>query len=160
MGRLTVQGLEDFSSRIAALGSKGVPMIKMAIYDGAAIMIEQVKREIQGIPEEEGYMPPGRKRHVIAARDKKALLDHAGISHMQDREGKVSLSISFDGYTDYTTRSFPQGVPIPLLARSIVKGTSVRSQYDFMQRAKRAAQQAAQNQMIVTASNYIQQIQK
>ena len=49
MGRLTVQGLEDFSSRIAALGSKGVPMIKMAIYDGAAIVV-RVAKSVQGRP--------------------------------------------------------------------------------------------------------------
>lgn len=150
MGRLNVSGLDDFSSMLASLGARGVPLAKMAMYDGAAILIDFVKQEIAAIPEEEGYMLPGRKRQVVTARDKQALLEHVGIAHMKEQNGKITVTVGFDGYTEYTTKQYPGGVPVSLLARSIAKGTSVRGKCDFMRKAYERAQAAVAQQMQLT----------
>lgn len=156
MAHLNVKGLEDFSSMMASLGTKGEALAKMSMYDGAAILIDYIKQEIRAIPEEEGYIIPGGKRQVVTARDKQALLDHVGIAHMTKHNGVLTVSIGFDGYTEYTTKQYPGGVPVSLLARSIISGSSVRHRYDFLRKAYDRAQAAVQDQMQLT---FIQSIQ-
>jgi len=155
MAKMAITGLEDFSSLLQSLGTMATPIAKMAMYDGAAILIEYLKQEIRAIPEEEGYMLPGRKRQVVTARDKEALITHVGIARMREQGGKVRVTIGFDGYTEYITKQYPQGVPVSLLARSIVKGTSVRGKDDFVRRAVQRAQTAVQQAMILDVQNFI-----
>lgn len=160
MPKMTVKGLEDFSSQLRQLGTRSEGVMKCAVFDGAAVLIEAVKEEIRAMPEEEGYLPPGAKRHVLTKREKQELLDHVGIAHMKTQDGKVSTTISFEGYTEHTTRAFPGGVPIPLIARSLEKGTSVRHQYDFLGKALNKARARVQQAMINAANERMNNITK
>lgn len=144
---MTITGLEEFSSQIRALGDKGADVMKAAAYAGAGVIADAVKNEIGALPVEDGYMPPGTKRAVISASDKADLINGVGISHMDNTGGKVTVAVGVNGYSSHPTKQYPSGVPLPLIARSIESGSSVRQKNPFMRRAGNNAKANAQQAM-------------
>ena len=157
---MTVSGLEDFSLMIQQLGESGVKIAHNAVYSGAGQLIEKVKDEIRALPTEEGYLPNGKKRAVVTKREKEALLNHIGISKIETIGGKTTVAIGFNGYTDYTTKKYPSGVPIPLIARSIESGSSVRQKNAFLRRTANLNKDAVQTTMIEAANKTIENLQR
>ena len=158
MAKMTVTGLEDFSSMIRALGDKGTDVAKAAVYAGAGVLAEAVKAEISALPVEEGFLPPGDLHNVITASDKEDLLRGVGISHMEDAGGKVTAAVGVNGYSSTATKKYPSGVPLPLIARSIESGSSVRRKNPFMRRAGNAAKARAQQAMTEAAMAKINEL--
>lgn len=160
MARMTVTGLDNFSVMIQALGDSGREVMKAAVYAGAGEMAAALKEEIRKLPEEEGYLPNGSQRAVLTAAEKQALLDHVGISKLDDDGGRVSAAVGFNGYTEHATKKYPQGVPVPLIARSIESGSSVRKKRPFMRQAANAARERVQKAMLEAANTYLQTLAK
>jgi len=160
MAKLTIQGLDDFSVLLQSLEQKGMAVAKAAVYAGADVMINAVKEEINALPQQQGYMRPGEKRDVVTRREKEALLQHVGIARMDDTGGKVNTAIGFDGYADITTKKYPSGLPVPLIARSIESGSSVRVKHPFLRRAANNAKPAVQRAMLEAAEAEIAKLQK
>ena len=155
----TVKGAEEFSAKLAGLaGNDVITVMKAAVYAGAEIIADQVKAEIQNLPEQSGYMPEGKKRNVIGTNDKRMMQERLGISHMKAEGDKVSLAVGFNGYNDRPTKKYPRGVPIPLIARSIESGSSVREKNPFIRRAFNACKSRAQAAMNEAADKEIQKI--
>lgn len=160
MARMTIQGLDDLSGLIRSLQEKGVEVMKAAVYAGADAMVEAVKESIRALPEEEGYMPAGEKRNTVTRDEKEALLTHIGIAKFDNTGGKVTTAIGFEGYTDHPTRKYPSGVPVPLIARSIESGSSVRRKIPFLRQAANRAKEQAQKAMADAANKKLQEITK
>lgn len=158
MAKMTVEGLENFSAFLQSIQDRGEGVMKAAVYAGAGAMVEAIKAEIQALPEEEGYLPDGEKRHVVTKNEKEALLSHIGIAKMEFTGGKVSTAIGFDGYTNQQTKKYPAGVPVPMIARAIESGSSVRMKIPFMRRAAAGAKERVQAAMIEAAEKEIQKI--
>lgn len=158
MARLTVKGLDEISATLDRMGKEGRNIAKAAVYAGADKMISQVKEEINSLTEQSGYVKDGDRRNVVKPWEKQALLDHVGISHMDETGDKVSTAIGFNGYADYPTKKYPGGVPVPLIARSIESGSSVRQKNAFLRRAKNNADAAAKAAMVEAARAYIDKI--
>lgn len=157
--RMTVKGLEDFSTRLQSLGDEMGGAMKQAVYAGTGAMIEAVKSQIRALPEEEGFMPPGCQRFVVRAAEKRALLTHVGISPIEFDGGRASAAVGFDGYAeDLATKTYPGGLPVPLLARAIESGSSVRRKHPFLRAAANAAKAACEAAMIEAADAAIQKI--
>lgn len=147
MARLTIQGLDDFSMRLQSLADHGEAVAKQAVYAGAGTMVEAIKAEINALPEQQGYMPTGEKRNVVTRDEKAALLSHIGIAKMDSTGGKVATAIGFEGYSEHATKKYPSGVPVPLIARSIESGSSVRRKIPFLRNAANKAKAAVENAM-------------
>lgn len=158
MAKMTVTGLEDFSSMLRALGEKGKDVAKAALYAGAGVLAEAVKAEISGLPEEEGFLPPGDLRSVITASDKSDLMGGVGISHFEEEGGGINAAVGINGYSSTPTKKYLSGVPLPLIARSIESGSSVRRKNPFMRRAGNAARARAQQAMTEAAMAKINEI--
>ena len=158
MARMKVEGLADFSTMLQSLQGEGVPICKRAIYDGAAVLIEEVKRQIQEIPEQKGFMHGSNKRRYIAPWEKKDLLSHAGIAHINEKSGNVSTSIGFDGISKYKSKAHPSGIPVPILAYAVIRGGPNREYYDFLRRAFKAAAPRVQQVMQATAEAEIKKL--
>lgn len=124
-------------------GTQAVDVMKAACYAGIGVLADALKTEINNLPEEEGYMKPGKKRNVITAHDKKMLKDRLGVSRIDATTDKADVVVSFSGYNDKPTKKYQNGVPIPLIARSIESGSSVRRKNPFIRRAFNNAQQTA-----------------
>ena len=120
-------------------GDQSIIVMKSAIYAGAGVLADAIKSEIQNLPEESGYMPKGKKRNVIGKHDKQALQNGLGISHIEATGEKADAVVSFNGYNGRPTKKYPQGVPLPLIARSIESGSSVREKNAFVRRAFNSA---------------------
>ena len=159
MPKMKLQGLEEVSILINRMAEQGETVAKAAVFAGAAKAAEELRKQVQALPEEEGYMKPGRKRQNVTRAEKEALLSHMGISHMDTDGGKVSAAIGFDGYAEnIRTRKHPQGLPVPLLARSIESGSSVRQKNPFIRRAGNAVKATVQQTMEVAAYEQIEKI--
>ena len=158
MAKMTVTGLDDISSLLHQLGEKGVEIATNAVYSGAGAMIERVKEEINALPVEEGYLPNGKKRHSVTQREKDNLISHIGISRIETIGGKTTVAIGFDGYTDYTTKKYPSGVPVPLIARSIESGSSVRQKIPFLRKTANQNKESVKAAMINAANDTINNI--
>lgn len=158
MARMTVKGLTDWSIKLQELGEAAGDVMAKAVYAGAGAVADAVKSAIDTIPEQQGYMPDGTQR-VSATRDEKAdLKEGLGISTFDNVGGKVSCAVGFEGYSRHKTRKYPKGVPIPMIARSIEKGSSVRAAYPFVRRAAQKVKESAKSSMVDAAQKAIDEI--
>lgn len=155
---MTVTGLEDFSAMLKALGDKGQDVAKAAVYAGAGVLAEAVKAEISALPEEEGFLPPGDLRSVITSSDKADLISGVGISRFDDTGGSITAAVGVNGYSSTPTKKYPSGVPLPLIARSIESGSTVRRKNPFMRRAGNAAKARAPQAMTEAAMAKIKEL--
>ena len=105
-------------------------------------------------------MRGNEKRNAVKRWEMDALIKHAGISHADDRNGVASIAVGFDGYADITTEKYPSGVPVPLIARSIESGSSVRVKHPFLRRAANEAKPEVQRAMVEAAEKMIAKLQK
>lgn len=159
MPKIEVTGLEEFVARIKRLADSQAieDMQKVAVYAGQAEVLKEIKAQIQGLPEQEGYIPESRlPRNVVTRKEKQQLIEHLGISTMENKDGTVSNSVSFTGYTNIITKKHPQGIPTILLARSINSGSSVRKKIPFIRHAKAAVKFRAQTAAVKAAEELLQ----
>lgn len=160
MARMTVKGLEEFTTALHNLGDKMEGVMKEATYAGADKLIESVKTQISSLPTQDGYMPEGQKRGVITEDEKRDLLSHVGISRMESTGGKVTVAVGFNGYSSHRTKKYPNGVPIPLIARSIESGSSVRRKVPFMRTAAKSNAEGIKAAMTGAATAAIEKLTK
>lgn len=138
--KMTVKGLDDYITALHDLDADTDKIIKSALYDGAGVLIEEVKSRISALPEDRGYKQKGVQRNVATPDEKKDLLEHIGIAHFAKKGDAIGTAIGFNGYSRHKTKKYRQGVPIPLIARSIESGSSVRQKHPFMRQSVKAVQ--------------------
>lgn len=160
MAKMTVKGLEEFSTTIHALKDEGIKIMNAAVFTGADVMVQAVKDAIKALPEEEGYVENGKLRNVVTHDEKEALLSSIGIAKFDNTGGKVTTAIGFNGYTEHRTKKYDKGVPIPLIARSIESGSSVRRKIPFMRQAANRARDQVQKAMVDAAEKKMQELKK
>lgn len=159
MARMKTEGLADVALMFGELANAGVPIAKMAVYDGARVMADEIRRESGALPEDkERHLHGGEKYAVITKRDKKDLTKHLGITKITYTSTGARAVIGFAGYGSRATHKYKKGLPMALLARSLMKGTSVRGKSAFIDRAVSKASDKAQNAMIDTATKVITKI--
>jgi hypothetical protein len=125
-----VEALEDYSKLLSELADNPIPFFKEATYEGAAVMADGIRKEIQSATIH------SNASDGMTKIEQQALLKGLGISKFDVRDG-ANVKIGFAGYGDVPTKKWPKGVPIPLTARSLIGGTSWRVKDDFMGRAIR-----------------------
>lgn len=130
MARFEVKALDEYVDLLSSMSEKqSKEIIEEAIYEGAGIIADEIKSEIEGLK-------TGKSAHNGVTEDeKKDLIEGFGIAPMQYKNGAHDVKIGFDGYGSKPTRKYPKGVPIPLTARSIISGTSFRPKNNFVRRA-------------------------
>lgn len=144
-----VKGGEEFSALLSGLaGDQAITVMKAAVYSGVGVLADALKAEIQSLPEDNGFKPNGFKRNVIDRHDKRMLQERIGISKIESTGDRANAVVSFNGYNERPTKKYPNGVPVPLIARSIESGSSVREKNPFVRRAFNAAKTNAQQKAI------------
>ena len=134
--KLNVKGMDDILAALNSLNADTEKIVSDAMYDGAKMLIEECKKNIQNLPVQNGYLKNGVRRDCCTEDEKTELLKNIGIASFQKQNGKVSTAIGFHGgYTSHKTKKYPNGVPIVLIARSIESGSSVRVKHPFMRTA-------------------------
>lgn len=160
MAKIEFKGLEAYSAklnRLEALSRDKV--IGAAVYDGAAIVADAVKAEIQALPVDESHDSKTKKIGPSQA-DKDALLQGMGVAPLRNDNGFVNVKVGFDGYDDRPTVKYSRGHPIPMLARAIQSGTSWMQGNPFVKTAVRKSRKLAEAAMARRAEEEIDKIMK
>ena len=155
MAKLSIEGVAELRAMLSRLGDKAPEAAKAALYVGAATAADTVRAQIQALPEESGYMPKGQQRKGVKPTEKRELLEHLGIAPFEVKNDAMNTRVSFDGYAEsLKTDQYPNGLPIPLLARSIESGSSVRKKNPFMRKAEAACRSSVQAAMTDVIQKY------
>lgn len=159
MATIQFKGLEEYELRLSRLARDTERICGAAIYQGAAIVADEIKRGIAALPVVRGYgtdadpLPGG-----VTAAQKQGLLDGLGIASMQEDAGFYNVKIGFDGYNRTRTEKYPQGQPNQLVARGVESGTSWKQKRPFVRPAVTRARKRAEQAMAETLDKEIQKI--
>lgn len=158
MAKANVKGTEDVSKMLVALGKAGDAIGKMAVYDGAAVIADEIRKQINALPEQDfKYLKDGEQFGVITPQDKEDLANSLGIDQIERAAEGIRTVVGFAGYGSHPTKKYPKGLPMPLLARAIESGSSVRAKRPFVRKAVNAKRKVAKQKMIETGERLIQQ---
>lgn len=139
--------LENYASRIAALGSRSGEICGKAVYEMAGIVADKIRSNLESIhaePDTEGLAAWKEQRKAkLTYSEKQGLLNGLGISSLEDDNGYQNVKIGFDGYNSVKTRKYPKGQPNVLIARALESGSSVRDKQPFVRPAVNAARAEA-----------------
>lgn len=140
---------DDFTAKIKNLGKEFERVAKKAVYAGAEIIADQVKQNMQELPEDEfRRLKEGEQFNGVPTQQKNELIESFGITRMSyDKYGVFHAKLGFDGYGKYKSKKYPKGLPNDLLARSIESGSSVRVKTPFFRKAVAAKKAEAQRKM-------------
>lgn len=148
MAKITFRGLEQYELRISRLGKEAERIAGEAIYEGAGVVADAVKANIQALPVVTGYgttsnpLPGG-----VTAVQKSGLIEGFGISTMQNEGGYYNVKLGFDGYNRTKTERYPQGQPNQLVARGVESGTSWKQAHPFVKPAVSKSRKQAEKAM-------------
>lgn len=148
-------GMADYLKELESLSANSEEVCKRALYQGAAVMASAIKSEMAKIPDRSWHS--GRIASGLTKEEKEDLVSGFGISKMRNSDGVIDVKLGFDGY-GHKTKKFPSGVPVPLIARSICKGTSWLAKYDFISKAERAAKAATESKIQQTFDSELQKL--
>lgn len=147
MARLQFKGLEEYEAQLLKLRGLTEQMIGEAIYEGAAIVADEVKKGIESLPIDDRYATGGTMLHGITQEQKQGLLDGFGIASMQNENGYLHVKLGFNGYNSMKTKNFPNGQPNSMIARSVNSGSSFRQRIPFVDNAVNSAKSRAEEKM-------------
>ena len=158
MAKLKFEGLEEYERQLLKLQKISPDCIGKAIFDGAAIIADAVKSNIEALPiDERTYVKNGQVLNGITSEQKQGLINGFGIARMQDEGGYKHVKLGFSGYNSVTTKAFPTGQPNSIIARSVNSGSSFRQRIPFVDNAVNATKAAAEQKMQETFDRILQE---
>lgn len=133
-------GLDEYVRKLNRLADtkKAEGLIKVAVYEGAGLVADEIRRNLQG------------------HRDTGDLLDSLYLSEMANENGYIYTQVGFAGYDR-------NGVPNALKANALESGTSRNSiehqpKTPFIRPAIKATRERAEAAMAATLESSIEQI--
>lgn len=119
--------------------------LERVVAKGAAVAADAIRREIDSLPEEPfRHLKEGEAFQGVPKAEKRDLQEHFGLTPIKrDKDGFLHTKAGFHGYGWRKTKKYPNGVPVPLIARSVNSGTSWRAKNPFVTRAVRRAMKPA-----------------
>lgn len=148
MAKITFPGLRDYELMLSKIEGVTDDMIGRAVYEGAGIVADAVKANIEALPIVTGYgtsenpLPGG-----VTAVQKAGLREGFGISKLQDDSGYLNVKLGFDGYNRTKTEKYPGGQPNQLVARGVESGTSWKQKKSFIRPAVNKTRKQAEQKM-------------
>lgn len=143
-------GIDQFIGDLDRLGDKAEDISKRAIYEGANILADAVRKKIEGLS------TAGR----LTDYEKQGMLDGLGVAPMKKYGQEINTKIGMHGYNKHRTKKYPQGQPNAMIARSVEGGTSFRKPQPFIQPAVDQYKNKAQSAMSAEFDRQVGQIVK
>ena len=137
-------GINEYPSRLENLKNASEETCGKAIYAGADIVSDAIKRNLDGIPTDEGYGSPENKLQGLKKIQKIGLQKAFGIAKLRNDSGYLNVKAGFDGYNLLKTKKYPQGQPNPMIARTIESGNSFTRKHPFVAPAIRETKDQAE----------------
>ena len=164
MAKIYFSGINAYADRLSILFKDTQKIIEKAVYEGANVVADEIKKGLQGIPVQEGPggLPPYGTREEpltgISRRQKGDLIEAFGLAPMQDDNGYINTKAGFDGYGSVRTDAYPQGLPNALLMRSVESGTSFRKKHPVIRPAVNRVRKKAEAAMEQTIEKELKNI--
>lgn len=161
MANVKVKDLTEYTKMLNNLGglAETTRVCKTALYDGAAIVADAVKEELEALPvDNNAHGTPEHPISTVTGAEKAGLIWGFGLAPMKNDSLKWTTQAGFDGYNVVHTRSFPNGQPNAMVAAGVNNGTSWRTPTHFIEKARRKAVDRANAAMAATAENTIKSI--
>lgn len=139
MAKISFEGFESYKDMISDIEINTLNIIKPAVYDGAAIVADEVKRNL---------------RRVVSPKASGDLERSMGLSEMRESFGFVHTKLGFSGYDR-------AGHPNILKARALERGRKDqpgRKKKPFIAPAVKAVKERAEEAMQNTAEQQIRNI--
>lgn len=156
MARLDFKGLDEYLAKLGTVEKDTTGLCKRALYDGAAVLADAVRSEVQSLSVTDRNTDP----QAVFEYERDGLLDGLGIAKMKDSNGYIYTRVDFDGYNRMKSKKYPQGHPNSMIARAINSGTSKRPKNAFMARAVKKAKAGAESAMKNRFDADLEQIMK
>ncbi len=153
MAKIDFKGIDEYAKVLETLGSESEEVVKSAVYKGAALVADEIKSALKGLPVEEGEngLPPvGTPEHKlkgVSRRQKADLLDSFGLAPIENDGGYIQTKAGVDGYGSVKTQKYPRGTPNVALMRAIESGTSFREKHPIFRQATNRARKRAEKAM-------------
>lgn len=131
MAKFEIGALDEYLEKLNNItdSQRTRVIIGASLYEGAKIATDEIRKEIDKFPTVDN------SHYGMTKEEKEALQEGLGIAQMQYVAGDYNVKVGFDGYAKKKTKKHPKGIPIPLIARSFISGTSFRPKNDFVRRA-------------------------
>lgn len=159
MAKMTIgKGMDEYLAKLGNLEFAAPGLVGQAIYEGAKVVADQVRAEIEALPTAES-------KRVATPRDptqveKDGLLDGLGVAKKKNDSGYINVKIGMDGYNTDKTKKYPQGKPNAMIARSIESGSTVMKRNAFISRAVNKTKKDAEAAMQKVIEEGIEKIVK
>lgn len=161
MMRLSVgQGIDQYITQLQNLEFTATDSIGKAIYHGADIVADAIKANIESLPTDDGYADDGEKLHGIKTIQKTGLIKGFGIAKQQNERGYINVKVGFHGYNALKTKTFPNGQPNAMIARTIESGNSFTQKHPFVRPAVNATRDAAERKMAEIIDEEVKKVMK
>ena len=161
--KITFDGISEYIAQLEALDKGTNRVIGKAIYDGAGVVADAIRQEIEGLQvTDDKYAIWGANvnhpTHGVTEAQQQGLLDGLGISKMEERAGVFNIKIGFDGYNTVKTKQWPNGQPNAMIARSLESGSSHKYKSPFVRPAVTRVRKEAEAAMAKAAEKEIEKI--
>ena len=161
MAKIELRTADVWIKQLEKLNANRDETLGRAIYAGAAIVADEIRREINALPVQNGvHGSEDRLIDSVTSVQKKGLLDGFGVSKLKNENGFLNVKLGFDGYNATRTKKYPRGQPNAMIARSINSGTTFRAKRPFVRNAVRATQNRAVEKMESVLDVEIKKIMK
>ena len=138
-------GIDNYISKLQNLEMTAPDAIGEAVYEGANIVADAVKRNLEALLVDDTPYP----EKVTAPRkvQKSGLITSFGIAKIRNDSGYFNVKLGFDGYNKLKTKKYPSGQPNAMVARTFEAGNSFTKKTPFVAPAVRATKEQAERKM-------------
>ena len=141
----TIKVTNEVEQMLGRLSTDSAETCKKALYEGAKVLADAMKTEIQNLPTDERQSAP--VLNGIRQAQKTGLLESFGVAPFDENDGTRTTHLGFDGYNSIVTKRWPNGQPNSMIARSINAGTSFMRATPFIDRTRRLHKSEAEKRM-------------
>ncbi len=156
MAKFKVVGLDAAFDQFGVIAKDSEGIAKMCVYDGADVVADAVRRNIEGLPTRDPKEHKTKPRGATT-EEKEAMLKGFGVAKMRTASGSIDTVLGFDGYDGKPTPKYPKGHAISMIARTIESGSSWLNKTPFLKTAYNSSKAAAEEAM---ARRFDEEIQK
>lgn len=139
------KGLDQYLQQLGNLETVAPQSMGKAIYEGANIVTDAIKRNIQSMNVDDS--PYAERVTGIRTVQKQGLIDSLGIAKATTDNGFRNVKIGFDGYNKLKSAKYPQGQPNAMIARTFEAGNSFTKKQPFVGPAIRSSRLQAETEM-------------
>lgn len=160
MAQIKIYGFDEVIRKINNAEKNSSKIVGKAIYEGASIAADALKKSIQDLPLDERHGTQDSPLNGIKKLQRIGLENGMGIASMQDDKGFQNVKIGFAGYNLIKTKKYPKGQPNAMIARSVESGTSFSQKIPFVRKTIKQIRSGVQKQMSDTFKEETEKILK